>query len=170
MAKPTKNLGLIKPDPADRYSPDVFNDNLEKIDYHVGMLGSSMGSMNSGSFARTLGKVGDDFEYAEVRVRRVGRMGYFRLAFRNKKELNVTSSGRLTNASFLVGSLTREMHPIGPVGLQSVNLGSYNSEGLLDASGNIYLSTVNTRPGKLEVAADSTLQLSSGWYILRGNL
>lgn len=170
MSRTTKNLGLVKLETSDRYTYDVFNQNLQKIDEHFGLLGSSMGNKTSTGVDKITSKASGDFEVTAARIRRAGRLGYFRVSIKLKKERSVTASGRLAGGAFLVAGIVREMYPIGYVGLQTVDQGSYNAEGMIDPQGNIFLSSINTRPGRTSVAADSTIQLSSGWYVLKGDL
>lgn len=170
MARSTTNLGLVKPEPSDRYTPDVFNQNLQKIDDHFGLLGSSMGNSVSNDLGALIGGENANFSMKAVWTRRMGRLGGLRLTFRNKKELVITTNGRLQGAAYLLGSVIREMHPVGPVALGSVNLGYYHCEGLLEPDGNIYLSHIGVQEGNLRVAPDQQFQLTSDFYILKGNL
>lgn len=171
MAQSTPNLGLIKPDVSDRYTPNVFNENLEKADRHLGLLGSHLiNGSRSTNLSEFVGGT-DGMTITSVVARREGRLGYVSISFKNDNPIATTANGRLTGtAPFLVGTVIPQMRPISPVGMQSSNVGYYSTSGLLDPDGNIWLSHVATTGGNTAIAAENAFQLITTWYILKGNL
>lgn len=167
----TSNFGLLKPDRPDKYDPEIFNRNLEKIDEHFGLYGVNMGRAYDTDRPQVIApSAGSGATITTVVASRYQRTGYLRIVFQYNTKIELTAAGRIIGGAKKIGILTPRYSPLMGVQLMS-GTSEWGCQGYVDPHTNqVWLNSVHTQSGVTEIAAGTSFELVSVPFLLKGDL
>lgn len=167
----TSNFGLMKPDRPDKYDPEIFNKNLEKIDEHFGLYGVDMGRAYDSDRLQVIAtNTGAGATITAATASRHQRTGYLRIIFQYNTKIELSAAGRMIGGARKIGVLTPKYSPLMGVQLMT-GTSNWGCWGYIDPHTNqVWLNGIHTQSGTTEIAAGTGFELVSVPFLLKGDL